>query len=78
MSIENGFQIIDNALSLALTSLAEQGLPKDEAQIALLLRLKHVVPSEIQKVAELLSDDDELNERINPNFDSGPRISAEV
>ena len=78
MTNENGFQMVDNALSLAVSQLVDKGLPQDEAYIALLLRLKHLVPIEIQQVADLLSDDDELNARINPDFDSDRHISAEV
>ena len=78
MSNENGFQMIDEALSLAVSHLVDKGLPQDEAYIALLLRLKHLVPNEIQQVADLLSDDEELNARINPDLDSDRHISAEV
>ncbi len=78
MSNENGFQMVDNALSIAVSQLVDKGLPQDEAYIALLLRLKHLVPIEIQQVADLLSDDEELNARINPDLDSDRHISAEV
>ena len=78
MSSENGFQMVDNALSIAVSQLVDKGLPQDEAYIALLLRLKHLVPIEIQQVADLLSDDEELNARINPDLDSDRHISAEV
>lgn len=78
MNNGNGFKIIDNALSLAVTHLIEQGLPEDEAHIAMLLRLKHLVPSEIQQVADLLSDDEELNSHINPNSDPVSNISSGV
>ena len=78
MSNENGFQMVDNALSIAVSHLVDKGLPQDEAYIALLLRLKHLVPIEIQQVADLLSDDEELNARINPDLDSDRHISAEV
>ena len=67
MTNENGFQMVDNALSLAVSQLVDKGLPQDEAYIALLLRLKYLVPNEIQQVADLLSDDDELM-RINPDL----------
>ena len=78
MSSENGFQMVDNALSIAVSQLVDKGLPQDEAYIALLLRLKHLVPIEIQQVADLLSDYEELNARINPDLDSDRHISAEV
>ena len=74
MTITNGFEIIDNALSLAIDDLKKRGLPEDEAHIALLIRLKHLVPSEVQQVADLLADDEELNARINPDFDLDPQV----
>ena len=70
MTTTNGFAIIDNALSLAVADLKKLGLPEDEAHIALLIRLKHLVPSEVQHVADLLSEDDEINSRINPAFNT--------
>ena len=76
MSNENGFQMIDEALSLAVSHLVDKGLPQDEANIALLLRLKFLVPNEIQQVADLLSEDDELNARINPDQASDRQLSA--
>ena len=76
MSNENGFQMIDDALSLAVSCLVDKGLPQDEAHIALLLRLKFLVPNEIQQVADLLSEDDELNARINPDQASDRQLSA--
>ena len=78
MTNENGFQIIDNALSLAVVNLVEKGLPEDEAHIALLLRLKHLVPTEVQQVADLLSDDEELNACINSDQISGNSASVEA
>ena len=65
MSLEQGFNIIDSALDLALNDLKKRGMPKDEAQIALLIRLNSVVPSEVLKVTELLMDDGELTAAIN-------------
>ena len=65
MSLEQGFTIIDGALDLAMDHLEQQGLPKDEAQIALLLRLRNVVSPEIVKMTEILTDDVELNSAIN-------------
>ncbi len=76
MALENGMNIVDNALLLAVDDLVKKGLPEDEAHIALLIRLKHMVPSEIQKVADLLSEDDEVNGCINPGFT--PDESASV
>ena len=78
MTTTNGFAIIDNALSLAVADLKKLGLPEDEAHIALLVRLKHLVPTEVQQVADLLSEDDEVNSRINPVFNSDEMASAEL
>ena len=78
MTTTNGFAIIDNALSLAVADLKKLGLPEDEAHIALLVRLKHLVPTEVQQVADLLSEDDEVNSRINPVFNSDELASAEL
>ena len=70
MALEQGFNIIDSALDLALNDLEKLGMPKDEAQIALLIRLNSVVPPEILKVTELLMDDGELTAAINrPHLD---------
>ena len=40
-------------------------MPSDEAQIALLIRLRAVVEPEILQVAEMLSDDPEVYSAIN-------------
>ena len=68
MSLEQGFKIVDNALNLAVNDLEERGMPKDEAYIALLLRLRNVVSPEVAKVADLLSDDADLNAAINKDI----------
>jgi hypothetical protein len=65
MSLEQGFKIVDNALNLAVNDLEERGMPKDEAYIALLLRLRNVVSPDVLQVTELLSDDAELNAALN-------------
>jgi len=67
MSLEQGFNIVDNALNLAASDLEQRGMPKDEAYIALLLRLRNVVSPDVLKVADLLSDDADLNAAINHN-----------
>ena len=66
MSLEKGFSIIDDALNLAILDLERRGISRDEAQIAMLMRLKNSVSPEILQVTEILSDDDELNAAINP------------
>ena len=53
-------QIIDNALSLAVSHLVDMGLPKDEAQIALLVRLWSCVPEEVAEIANILREDPQL------------------
>ena len=67
MSLEQGLNIVDTALNLAVSDLEQRGMPKDEAYIALLLRLKNVVSPDVVKVADLLSDDADLNAAINQN-----------
>jgi hypothetical protein len=68
MSLEQGFNIVDNALNLAVSDLEQRGMPKDEAYIALLLRLRNVVSPDVVKVADLLSDDADLNVAINKDI----------
>ena len=67
MSLEQGLNIVDTALKLAVSDLEQRGMPKDEAYIALLLRLRNVVSPDVVKVADLLGDDAELNSAINQN-----------
>ena len=78
MALENGMNIVNDALLLAVGDLVEKGLPEDEAYIALLIRLKHMVPAEIQKVADLLSEDDEVNGRINKDLMPAEFVTAQV
>ena len=68
MSLEHGLNIVDGALNLAVTDLEQRGVPKDDAYIALLLRLRNVVSPEVAKVADLLSDDADLNAAINKDI----------
>jgi hypothetical protein len=65
MSFEKGLNIIDEALNLAYVELESRGVAKDDAQIAMLLRLRNSVSPEILQVTEILSNDDELNAIIN-------------
>ena len=65
MSLEKGLKIVDDALTIAIFDLERRGIPNDDAQIALLLRLRAMVSPEVVKVAELLSEDSELNSAIN-------------
>ena len=51
MSLEQGLNIIDEALMLAVDSLASKGMPENEAHIALLVRLWSSVPEEVAEVA---------------------------
>ena len=78
MSLEQGLNIIDEALSLAYFDLERRGMPKDEAQIAMLIRLRNSVSPEILKVTEMLSDDDELNAAINPEAATQEPITASL
>ena len=65
MSIADGLNIVDNALNIALSDLENRGLPRDEAQIALLIRLWNVVPDDVAEVADLLRKDPALSSAIN-------------
>ena len=65
MSLENGFNIVDDALTLAIQDLEQRGMPSDEAHIALLIRLRATVSPDVLKVAEMLSEDPELYSVIN-------------
>jgi len=76
MSLEQGLNIIDSALNLAVSDLEQRGVSKDDAYIALLLRLRNVVSPEIAKVADLLSDDADLNAAINK--DNAPEESLGI
>ena len=69
MTIAQGFNIVDNALTLAVSDLEQRGMPKDEAHVALLVRLWNVVPAEVAEVAQMLRDDPELAAAINKEAD---------
>ena len=60
MSVEQGFNIIDDALNLAVEKLQSQGMPEQEAYVALLVRLWSTVPEEVAEIANMLRDDPEL------------------
>ena len=60
MSLEQGFTIVDDALSLAIEKLQSQGMPEQEAYVALLVRLWSTVPEEVAEIANMLRDDPEL------------------
>jgi len=65
MSMTEGMNIVDGALNLALGDLESRGIPKDEAQIALLIRLRSVVPADVSKIADILNEDPEVLSAIN-------------
>ena len=65
MSLEQGFNIVDEALALAAKDLEQKGMPTDEAHIALLIRLRAVVSPDILQVAEMLAEDPEIYSAIN-------------
>ena len=69
MTITQGFNIVDDALSLAVSDLAQRGMPRDEAHIALLIRLWKIVPDEVAEVAQMLRDDPELVAAISKEAD---------
>ena len=74
MSLEHGFNIVDEALALAAKDLEQKGMPTDEAYIALLIRLRAVVSPDVLKVADMLSEDPEIYSAINndKNVELGP------
>ena len=61
MSHENGISILDQALSLAVNDLTKRGMSEDDAHIALVVRLKHLVSPEIFQVADLLAEDEDVS-----------------
>lgn len=65
MSLEQGFTIIDDALNLAIEKLKSQGMPEQEAYIALLVRLWSTVPEEVAEIANMLRDDPDLLSAMN-------------
>lgn len=76
MASENGFTIVDDALQKATETLQDYGMPKDDAHIALLIRLWNVVPKEVVKVAELLNEDNEIFSRINKDDLADERLTG--
>ena len=65
MSLEQGFTIIDEALNLAVEKLQSQGMPEQEAYIAMLVRLWSTVPEEVAEIANMLRDDPDLLSAMN-------------
>ena len=74
MSLEQGFTIIDDALNLAIEKLKSQGMPEQEAYIALLIRLWSTVPQEVAEIANMLRDDPDLLSAMNTGALSEPSI----
>ena len=72
MSLEQGFTIIDDALNLAVEKLESQGMPEQEAYIALLVRLWSIVPEEVAEGANMLRDDPDLLSAMNAGATSDP------
>ncbi|NBR40614.1 MAG: hypothetical protein EBT93_14565 [Alphaproteobacteria bacterium] len=72
MSLEQGFTIIDDALNLAVEKLESQGMPEQEAYIALLVRLWSTVPEEVAEIANMLRDDPDLLSAMNTGAVSEP------
>ena len=67
MSLEQGLNIVDDALMLAVKSLESKGMPENEAHIALLVRLWSCVPEEVAEIATMLRDDPELLTAMSSN-----------
>ena len=75
MSLEQGFTIIDDALNLAVEKLQSQGMPEQEAYIALLVRLWSTVPEEVAEIANMLRDDPDLLSAMNTGAMSDPSVT---
>ena len=67
MSHQNGISILDQALSLAVNDLTKRGMSVEDAHIALVVRLKHLVSPEIFQVADLLSEDEDVSSILSQN-----------
>ena len=74
MSLEKGFTIVDEALNLAIEKLQSQGMPEQEALIALLVRLWTTVPEEVAEIANMLRDDPDLLSAMNTG--ATPELSS--
>ncbi len=75
MPMNDGNNMIDKALELAVSSLESNGVPKDDAYVALLIRLWSTVPEDVAKIATMLRDDAELSAVIN---NEDPQKAASV
>ena len=78
MDTENGLTILDKALSLAVNDLVARGMSEDDAHIALVVRLKHLVSPEIFQVADLLADDDEVSAILSKDAPDKSLASARI
>ena len=78
MSHENGISILDQALSLAVNDLTKLGMSEDDAHIALVVRLKHLVSPEIFQVADLLAEDEDVSSILSQNPSDKLPQAAEV
>ena len=65
MSLDEGFNIIDEALGLATEHMQSKGMPIQEAYVALLVRLWTTVPEEVAEIAKLLRDDPDILMAVN-------------
>ncbi|MDB4852052.1 hypothetical protein OAI23_01010 [Alphaproteobacteria bacterium] len=72
MSLEQGLNIVDDALMLAVKSLESKGMPENEAHIALLVRLWSCVPEEVSEIAAMLRNDPELLTALSSNTSDQP------
>ena len=78
MSHENGISILDQALSLAVNDLTKRGMSVEDAHIALVVRLKHLVSPEIFQVADLLSEDEDVSSILSQTPSNKMFEAAEV
>mgnify|MGYP001239911441 CR=1 FL=1 len=78
MSHENGMSILDQALSLAVSDLTSRGMSEDDAHIALVVRLKHLVSPEIFQVADLLAEDEDVSSMLSQNSSDKSLQAAKI
>ena len=78
MSHQNGISILDQALSLAVNDLTKRGMSVEDAHIALVVRLKHLVSPESFQVADLLSEDEDVSSILSQNPSDKLFEAAEV
>ena len=78
MSVNVGMNIVDASLNLAIDDLVGQGIQRNDAQIALLIRLTNIVPQDVSQIALMLLEDPEMLRAINTPTGPGDGQSKAV